>query len=244
MRDHVSAQVAGVVEAGGALAAGVRFLSRVSPQVDLQAAVLREALPALRTSVGLLAGVNAHVDAQRGLVDERFATQGARNGRLPRVSRPVDDQVLAGEEALAAEAAVQRLVDSVRVDVVLLGELADMTGVTCLTLGSQYCFYCRVQCGRSHLSRRVSIQLSVPHQGATVVLRRSHWCSVTGPGAEAEEAVVGDAVVWGQGAESLELRGGEECVALLLQGPLSSAVDTHDPQLLALLSPAGGASRI
>lgn len=68
MCDHVSAQVAGVVKAGGALAAGVRFLSGVSPQVDLQAAVLCEAFPTLRTSVGLLASVDTHVDAQRGLV--------------------------------------------------------------------------------------------------------------------------------------------------------------------------------
>lgn len=89
--DHVSAQVAGVVEAGGALVAGVRLLSGVSPQVDLQAAVLREALPALRTSVRLLASVYAHVDAQRGLVDERLAAQCARNGRLSRVTRPVND---------------------------------------------------------------------------------------------------------------------------------------------------------
>lgn len=61
--DHVPAQVARVVEAGGALTAGVRLLSRVSPQVDLQAAVLREAFPTLHTSVRLLPGVNAHVDA-------------------------------------------------------------------------------------------------------------------------------------------------------------------------------------
>lgn len=33
--DHVSAQVAGVVEAGAALVARVRLLAGVSPQVDL-----------------------------------------------------------------------------------------------------------------------------------------------------------------------------------------------------------------
>ena len=68
--DHVSAQVAGVVEAGCALVARVWLLSRVSPQVDLQAAILREALPTLITSVRLLPSVNAHVDAQRGLGEE------------------------------------------------------------------------------------------------------------------------------------------------------------------------------
>lgn len=60
------AQVAVVVEAGVALIAGVWFLSRVSPQVDLQAAVLREALSTLRTGIRLLPGVNAHVDGQCG----------------------------------------------------------------------------------------------------------------------------------------------------------------------------------
>lgn len=80
VRYHVSAQVAGVVEAGGALIAGVRLLTRVSPQVDLQAAVLRETFPTLWTSVRLLTGVYAHVDAQCGLVDKRLAAQGTRNG--------------------------------------------------------------------------------------------------------------------------------------------------------------------
>lgn len=63
------------------------------------------------------------------------------------MSRPVDDEVLAVEEALATEAAIQRLVGSVREHVLLLGELADVTGVPRLTLSSHYRFYCRVQCG-------------------------------------------------------------------------------------------------
>lgn len=70
MCDHVSAKVAGVVEAGGALTASVWLLPGVGPQVDLQAAVLREAFSTLRTGVRLLASVNAHVDAQCGLVDK------------------------------------------------------------------------------------------------------------------------------------------------------------------------------
>lgn len=66
----MSAQVAGVVEAGGALVACVRLLSRVSPQVDLQATVLCEAFSTLLAGVWLLSRVNAHVDAQGGLVDK------------------------------------------------------------------------------------------------------------------------------------------------------------------------------
>lgn len=80
VRDHVPAQVAGVVEAGGALIAGVWLLSRVSPQVDLQAAILREAFPTLMTSVRLLPCVDTHVDGQSGLVDERLAAEGAGDG--------------------------------------------------------------------------------------------------------------------------------------------------------------------
>lgn len=145
MCDHVPAQVAGVVEAGGALVAGVRLLPRVSPQVDLQAAVLREAFPALRASVRLLPGVYAHVDAQRGLVDERLAAKGAKNGRFPGVTRPVHNQVFAAEEVLAAEAAVKRFVDSGRK--LLLGELADVTGVPHVTISSNYLWcYCRIKC--------------------------------------------------------------------------------------------------
>lgn len=68
--DHMPAQVAGVVEAGGALIASVWLLSRVSPQVDLQAAVLREAFPALIASVRLLPRVDTHMDGQSGLVDK------------------------------------------------------------------------------------------------------------------------------------------------------------------------------
>lgn len=139
--DHVPAQVAGVVEAGGALIAGVRLLPRVSPQVDLQAAVLREALPTLRTSIRLLPGVNAHVDAQCGLVHKRLAAKGAKSGRLPGVTCPVHNQVFTVEEALAAEAAVQRFVDAMWEDVLWLGELADMTRVPHLIITSYYlCF--------------------------------------------------------------------------------------------------------
>ena len=138
VRDHVSAQVAGVVEAGCALAARVWLLSRVSPQVDLQAAVLREAFPTLHTGVRLLARVNAHVDAQSGLVDKRLAAIGARNWRLPGVTRTMHNQLLAAEEALAAEAAVEGFADGLMEDSLLLGELADVTGVPHLTISSHY----------------------------------------------------------------------------------------------------------
>lgn len=128
MCEHVSAQVAGVVEAGRAVVAPVRLLSRVCPQVDLQAAVLREAFAALGAGVRLLPGVDAHVDVQRGLVDERLAATGARDRRLPGVSGPMHNEVFAAVEALPAEAAVQRFVRRVQEKGLLLGELADETG--------------------------------------------------------------------------------------------------------------------
>lgn len=141
------AQVAGVVEAGTALIAGVWLLSRVGPQVDLQAAVLREALPTLRTSVRLFPSVNAHVDTQCILVDERLTTKGTKNGRFSGVTCPVHNQVFTAEEALATEAAVQRFVDTVREDILLLGKLADKTRVPHLTISSYYlCIYCRIKC--------------------------------------------------------------------------------------------------
>lgn len=234
--DHVPAQVAGVVEASRALVAGVWLLSRVSPQVDLQAAVLREAFPTLRASVRLLPGVNAHVDRQCGLVDERLATKGTGKWHLPGVGRPVYDQVFAAEEALATEAAVQGFVDAVREDVLLLGELADVTGMTHVTISCCYwCFYCRIQgC------QVISLQLAVSCQSNTVILHPSHRGSVIGTGGESQEAVMGDVAVRRQRAESLELRGGEEAVARLLQRPFPSSVNTHDSQLLMITCQAGG----
>lgn len=229
MCDHVPAQVAGVVEAGGALTAGVRLLPGVRSQVDLQAAVLREALPALRAGVRLLPGVNAHVDAQRGLVDERLAAKRAEGGRLPRVTRPVRDQVLAAEEALAAEAAVQGLEDAVGEGVLLLVELADVTRLPRLTVVF-FCFHCRVHNGRSHPGGLIPLRLAVP-----VVRHPSRRVSA---GGEVHEAVVGDVVVRGQGGESLEFGGGEEGVALVLEELLPSSANTEDSQLLVLSRPS------
>lgn len=62
MCDHVSAQVAEVVEAGGALFAGIGFLSRVSPQMDFQASTMREAFLTLRAGVRLLPRVNTQMN--------------------------------------------------------------------------------------------------------------------------------------------------------------------------------------
>lgn len=76
------------------------------------------------------------MNSQRGLADERLAAVGAGNGRLPGVSCPVYDQLLAAEEALATEAAVQGFADGVREDVLLLGELADVARVSRLTVSS------------------------------------------------------------------------------------------------------------
>lgn len=132
--DHVSAKVAGVVETGCALTAGVRLLSGVCPQVDLQTAVLREAFSTLRTCVRLLARVNAHVDAKCGLIDKRLAAQRARDRRLPGVTRAMYYEVFAAVEALATEVAVQGFVGGVREDILLLWELAHVTGVPHLTL--------------------------------------------------------------------------------------------------------------
>lgn len=127
MRDHVSAQVARVVETGGALAARERLFSRMRPQVDLEAAVLREAFPTLHAGIRLLAGVNSHVDSQRGLVRESLAAQGTRHGHLTGVSGTVQDKFLAAMEVLATEAAVQRFADRVGEDVVLLREVAGLS---------------------------------------------------------------------------------------------------------------------
>lgn len=234
--DHVSAQVAGVVEAGGALVAGVGLLARMSPQVDLQAAVLREALPTLRTRVWFLSGVDAHVDAKRGLVDERLAAQGARNGGLARVACPVNDQVFAAEEALAAEAAIQGFADGVSEGVLLLWERADVTGVAHLAIRPGYsCFNGTIQ--RRHLSGVISFQLAVSEQPHTVILHCSAWCSVNG--GEIHNTVVSDTVVRRQRAKSLQFRGSEEGVRFLLKRPLSSAVDTHYSQLLVIACQAG-----
>lgn len=51
---------------------------------------------------------------------------------------PVCYQLLTAKEALATEAAVQGLVDSGNEDVLLLGELAHMTGLCHLTINFHY----------------------------------------------------------------------------------------------------------
>lgn len=128
--DHVPAQVAGVVEAGAALTAGVRLLSRVSPQVDLQAATLCETFPALCTGIWLLPSVNAHVDAQCSLVDEGLAAICTGDRRLPGVACSVYNQVFSAEKVLTTEATVQGFVGILREEILWLGEQADMTGLT------------------------------------------------------------------------------------------------------------------
>lgn len=220
VRDHVPPQVAGVVKAGRTLTAGVRLLSGVSPQVDLQAPVLREALAALHTRVRLLPGVYAHVDGQRGLVDERLAAEGAGDRSLPGVGRPVHDQVLAGEEALATEAAVEGFVGRMQEDALLLGELAHGARMPHVNIG----LYCSVQCCRG--------QLGVSHQSHSALLHPPHRDSVAGTRGEVHQAVVGDLVVRGQRAQSLQLGGREEDVAVLLQRPFSTSMNAHDPQLV------------
>lgn len=70
MCDHVSTQVAEVVEAGGALYAGVGFLSRMGPQMDFQASTMREAFVTLRAGVRLFPRVNTQMNGQRGLFEK------------------------------------------------------------------------------------------------------------------------------------------------------------------------------
>lgn len=53
----------------------------------------------------------------------------------------MQNQVFTAEEALTTERTVQRFVDAVRVDVWLLGELANMTGLAHKNISSYYlCF--------------------------------------------------------------------------------------------------------
>lgn len=70
MSDHVSTQVAKVVESGGALNAGIGFLSGMGPQMDFQASTMCEASPALRAGVWLFPCVNTQMNGQRGLFEK------------------------------------------------------------------------------------------------------------------------------------------------------------------------------
>lgn len=112
MCDHMPAQVAQVAEPCGALSAGVGFLSRVSPQMDLQAAAMREAFPTLHAGVRLLPRVNAQVNVQRGLFDKWLPTIWTYAGVPAHVSCPVGDHVFWTEEVPAAGAAVKTLRDT------------------------------------------------------------------------------------------------------------------------------------
>lgn len=81
----------------------------------------------------------------------------------------------------------------------------------------------------------ISFQLAV-----SVILHPSHRGSVTGTSGEIQETVMGDVVVGRQRAKSLEFRGSEEGVALILQRPFPSSVNTHDSQVLIITCQAGG----
>lgn len=235
--DHVSPQVAEVVEAGGALFAGVGFLPRVSPQMDLQASAVREALPALRAGVRLLPCVNAQVDGQRGLFEKGLPAIGTNAGVLAHVGCPVLDQVFGTEEAPAAEAAVKVLGDIWNEDVRLLGELADIARVAHHAVrpdkGHFHYSWCQ-------LSGSI-FQLTVSHQFNTLVLLRScHWHSVSGGLGEIKETIVGDAVFGRQGAKVLKFGGSEEAILHVLQRAFPSSVDAQNPQLVASIRCTGG----
>lgn len=134
MCDHVSAQVAEVVEAGGALYASIGFLSRMSPQMDFQASTMREAFPTLRAGVWLLPRVNTQMNGQRGLFEKRLPTIGTNAGVLAHMSCPVCDQVFGTDEVPATEAAVKILGVTWNEEVWLLGKLAEITWVSHLTI--------------------------------------------------------------------------------------------------------------
>lgn len=112
MCDHMAAQVAQVAEPCRALPAGIGFLSRVSPQMDLQASTMREAFLTLHAGVRLLPRVNAQVNVQRGLFEKGLPTIWTYEGVPADVSCPVGDQVFRTEEVPAAEAAINTLRDT------------------------------------------------------------------------------------------------------------------------------------
>lgn len=188
----MSTQVAEVVEAGGALYAGIGFLSRMGPQMDFQASTMCEAFPALRAGVWLFPCVNTQMNGQRGLFEKRLPTIGTNAGVLAHMSCPVCDQVFWTEEALAAEAAVKILGVTWNEDVWLLGKLADITWVSHLTIstnkGHIYYSWC-------HLSGFIQL-LSVSYHFTTLVLLRPrYWHSVSSTSVEIQETVMGDIVV-------------------------------------------------
>lgn len=191
--DHVPAQVAQIVEAGGALFAGVGLLSRVCPQVDLQASAVGEAFPALRAGVRLLPRVNAQVNGQRGLFEKGLPTVGTNAGILAHVSGPVGDQVLGAQEVPAAEAAVKVLGDTRNEDVLLLLlllELADIAGMSQVAV--------RPNKGHFYNSRRhwsgPILQLAASYQSNALNLP-SHGRSLGGAVGEVQETVMGDTVI-------------------------------------------------
>lgn len=82
----------------------------------------------------------------------------------------------------------------------------------------------------------ISFYLAVACQA--VILNHGHWCFVISSSGKSQETVRAD--VFRQRAQSLEFRSREESVALLPQRPLSSAVNTHNPQPFIIICQARG----
>lgn len=235
--DHVSAQVAEVVETGGALFAGVGFLSRVSPQVDFQATAMREAFPTLGAGVRLLPRVNTQMNGQRVLFEKRLPAIGTNAGVLAHMSCPVRDQVCGTGKVLAAEAAVKILGVTWNEDVWLLGELADITWVSCLTISPNKE---RISHSCCHLSGLILL-LTVSYHFITLILSGlHHGNSVSSTSGEIQEAVMGDIVVRRQRAKVLKFRGREEAVFHILQRAFPSPMDAQNSQLFASVRWTGG----
>lgn len=153
------------------------------------------------------------------------------------MSCPVCDQVFGTDEVPAAEAAVKILGVTWNEDVWLLGELADITWVSHLTIspdkGHIYYNWC-------HLSGLILL-MTVSHHFITLILPRPrHWHPVCSTSGKIQETVMGDIVVRRQRAKVLKFRGSEETIVHILQRAFPSSMDTQNSQLFTSVCWTGG----
>lgn len=94
-------------------------------------------------------------------------------------------------------------------------------------LGDGPGLHCRDEPRRGETGRLIPLHLIAARCTGAGVLQAAHlpWVG------QVQKAVVGDAVVCGQRAESLKLRFTEEGVTRLLQGAFASSVDAQYSQL-------------
>lgn len=136
VRPHVDGQVRLAGAAFPADPAHVRFGARVDHEVLVEVALAFEGVAAVRAAVRRLSSVDPQVHGQPPLGGEAPPTLVAAVGPLIGVRPHVDDELLAGQEHLAADVAEVRALP-LRVDLLVLlqgaGELeappTDLTGV-------------------------------------------------------------------------------------------------------------------